>query len=432
MLADAKAGDFSALKTLTRRFQISVDLLTAEVVEALLSHLDESKLPGFHSDPLPSATASASDGALIQRTSPSVNVLRAQTIILGFEDGFENIAELRQRHREIDPILIARWNGVHKWMWYFLGMVVGGQSHSNDSLIESLVNFISFYKWLDGAHELIDGTPGALKLVTLLWLQHRNLTTLRPSGCILLSTFIGRRITKKRSFDEILDAVDGEAAIIVDALLEPYRLFLSTPTPFLQARVATTVDFFYLLTYRPKHILCRQLLEKNAIPLVIRSILYCIEYPSLMVDLRGVIFAVFHFLGRLAYCTPGETWAIQAFRAGLPELFIKCWPIFARMENEEHVEKLSRAFAYVSCKYLCNLQVVQAAGGALFKAIRNVNLDSIGVQAQCIGAAWCIFHHFVDTRLSIAENMDACGIRMNRQICDVVSSFSSGCRQHLI
>jgi len=46
-----------------------------------------------------------SDGTV---TLPSQNILRAQNIVLGFENGFESTKELVERRRDIEPVLLAR------------------------------------------------------------------------------------------------------------------------------------------------------------------------------------------------------------------------------------------------------------------------------------------------------------------------------------
>jgi len=97
----------SSLKILSRRFQTSGDLLTAEVINILFSHLDGSKVPNhdLNSSRSPTMAINISDGTVMH---PSQNILRAQNIVLGFENGFESTKELVERRRDIEPVLLAR------------------------------------------------------------------------------------------------------------------------------------------------------------------------------------------------------------------------------------------------------------------------------------------------------------------------------------
>ncbi|KLO09338.1 hypothetical protein SCHPADRAFT_571574 [Schizopora paradoxa] len=302
---------------------------------------------------------------------------------------------------------------------------------------------LAYLRCFDGVRQVVDDTPGVLKLTTLLWLQHQKLSTLRPSGCMLMSSFIGERIVKKRSFDEILDAVDGDPVVIIEALLEPFRQFLEKPTSSSEGRAIASIIFLYQLTRRPKHILCRRLLQKNAVPLVLSFLLKWIQNPLLQSsDKRSVVSDSFKFFDGLAYCAPGVTWVIQAFRAGLLEFYVRTWPIIADMPRKD-IDLLLHCFTCVSMRYLHDLQVVETARDALAK---DLNVQGVDVdwhaedddqqpEYQTPLGTLIMFRDLLQKRVNVAEDIPYGTIRKNCQICDFCLNYEStlmacqGCRQ---
>lgn len=422
-LEGAAKGSLALVNLLLERFQSSPALLTPNVVKVLFSHLHASKVPSFDSSP-PSSTFTGTEAEVV--IFHSQNIERARTVLWGFKDFDKICFTLGVGCRALTPVLLSSWFGVYRWIEYFFQAIIEedlGDDNFKLSFVEASIHLFAFFSYFDGIPDLLAETPGAMKLLTQLWLQHHKYPKSNPYASTILLTYI-RTEKKHYGIDEMTDAFDGSATALVKEILEPYRHFQSSPSAILEDRILSMLPIFNHFVERPKHKLCRELLINNGVRELIQSYLRCVTNPISSQSHKYIVQApgvCFEFFGELWRCTPGYAWVVQAFRAGLLELFVRCWAFLSPLCDGDN-ETVNDGFLDFSMRYLAVLPVLQAASTAIREVNRNLDMETrIKLAPPKSADAWCKFESSVKDLERTAESLIESRLEKYESICDFVS-----------
>ncbi len=403
-------------------FQRSTAFLDPDVVVVLLSHLDKSKVPNLDTLPPTAAFTDADDGNV---TFHSQVVERAKTVLWGFKEVFwEGRCLDRDGKQHFTPVLLSSWFGVYRWIEYFFQAVIDmdlGDERFKLSFIQGSIHIFEGFSLIEEVHNVLANTPGAMKLLTQLWLLHQRFPLAKQFPNVILTNVLRGR---KHHLDEMLEAVDGDAILLIEEILEPYRRFQTSPSAVLEDRVLAQIPVFHLFSERPKHKLCRELLINNGVRELIKAYLQCATNPFSKKSQGFIAHAptvCFSFFGELWRSSPGHAWVIQAFKAGLLEMFVRSWA-FVPLLSAEGKESVNEGFLDFVMKYLVILPVLQAASAAILEVQSKLDMETrTRLAPSPSGDAWRKFENLVKDLERTADGLIDSRLVKYQLICDFVS-----------
>lgn len=387
-------------------------------------HLDASNVPSFDSPPTSAASTDLGDGPV---TFQSQEIECASTVIWGFKKVFydNRCFDLAGGCRKFSPILMSSWFGVYRWIEYFYQTIIEFDLGNDDfklSFVDGSIHLFAFFSWIDNVRDVLAETPGAMRLLTRLWLRHHKLPKANPYETTILMNVI--REGNKRDIDEMAETLEGGALELVQEIIEPYRQFLASPSGILEDRILSLLPIFGHFSVRPKNSLCRELLINNGVRELVRSYLRCVTNPMSSRSHKYIVHAstvVFKFFGELWRSTPGYTWVVQAFKAGLLELFMHCWG-FLPILTGDYAEIILDGFLDFSMRYLAVLPVLQTALAAIREVRGKLDTETrMKLAPLKVATAWRKFEDTVNDLERIAGNLTDYRLEKYESICDFVS-----------
>ncbi|KAA1473184.1 hypothetical protein DENSPDRAFT_262857 [Dentipellis sp. KUC8613] len=225
LIANARDGDITSLKTILFCAPSTLQLQTEEALEAVLTHLSELALLKT----LRSTGSTGSRPLLFALTS------RAEVAMMALGSFGAAIASSGM---SLGPLISEYWTGVFKWMQHMVEASI--ESHANGGgRSQDLCKVASALYAItrdETSRSLVITTPGVMKLSTLIWLSEDSGIKSKPAdpSASLCSTAFYHILHEATPalVDEFVNVAGGDANVIADiALKRLHRVLTSSASP---------------------------------------------------------------------------------------------------------------------------------------------------------------------------------------------------------
>lgn len=395
-----------------------------DVFEALLDHLEASKVPSMET--LPTSflrTANQFKNLVVERAYWSVRGLAMAAIFIDAARSNSSIGEL----------LISRWPGVLAWLCYFYFACFERNIVSNTFQDEmSWCLNAAFILPTNGDRLLhaITETPGTLRLATLLFMQENTGSYMEDvhHGTGTLLHFVQVK-ANYRVFDDVVELSGATPKLIVDTLFARLKRVVDSPDIQLVGAYAQ-LAFLEMICAFPNHPLCVVLHSRNTTAIAVNALLRLQEIPfasgkyspESIGNVQYCMTRALSLVSRILRTESGTKHASQALQAGWVTALLECAPVAFTFKSSDRIAYLENVHQLT--QLTTHLTIARQTSAELEKIENTLSVqERLNGSTPDVQTAWQSFREAISARREILAQMQA--LNSTPMSCDNVSCLRS-------